>query len=45
MKKTTLFVFLLAVLAGSLAAKKQYNYQPFYLIYHSDTRGYVLPCG
>jgi len=45
MKKITLFVFLLALLAGCLAVKKQYIYQPFYFIYHSDTRGYVLPCG
>jgi hypothetical protein len=45
MKKIILFLFLMAGLAGCQAAKKQYNYQPFYLLYHSDTRGYVLPCG
>ena len=45
MKKITLLIVLLAALVGCLAAKKQYQYQTFYLLYHSDTRGYVLPCG
>ena len=45
MKKITLPIVLVTVLAGCLAAKNQSTYQTFYLLYHSDTRGYVLPCG
>jgi hypothetical protein len=46
MKTTAVFLFgLVAILVAATAAQEPYAYQSFQLVYHSDTRGYVRPCG
>ncbi|NIM20408.1 MAG: hypothetical protein GTO51_09275 [Candidatus Latescibacteria bacterium] len=44
--KRAIILFVIIATAGScLAPKKKYIYQSFQIVYHSDTRGYVQPCG
>jgi hypothetical protein len=46
MKTTAVFLLVLfAILVACTATQRPYTYQTFQLVYHSDTRGYVQPCG
>jgi hypothetical protein len=48
--KTTVIAVSLCLLTAAVVvlngpARSQQGYKSFQLVYHSDTRGYYLPCG
>lgn len=48
MKKTSILIAALAALLGLAAAERNsagQDYRSLQLVYHSDTRGYIRPCG
>jgi hypothetical protein len=48
MKKSTTIVAAICALVGLMAAESnvaQQEYRSFQLVYHSDNRGYIRPCG